>query len=940
MSKKSVSFTLHARDAYKILEVAFSTLINDERNEKNDEGVTSPIQNIRTENLFFDCKFKRLNLFLLLLYLVRMLQLSYLRASIFLLFFFASSLFLLGQKQAPSPLEFSFAEHTKAKEETSFGLEWVQLGPVLNGARVEAVQAHPHQPGIIYAAFGSGGLWKSINNGITWQSIFENVPAMGIGDIALAPSDPNIIYVGTGESLKKPRNFTMPGNGVYRSDDGGENWIHLGLDDTWHIGELVVHPENPDIVLVAALGHFWSPNENRGIFRTIDGGKNWDHVLAIDDHTGANDIVFSPKDPSVLYATVWENYPGITGSQSGVYKSVDAGKTWIKSSNGINISKNTGRIGIAASYQDENKAYVFIDQRNRPSEEGAGEIYVTIDGGLNWKKTHNEKIMSLSVVGWYFVDIYVNPEDDDEIYGLGVRLLHSADGGKSFDFIEGEVKHLNESPAQTLHLDHCEMWINPDNPKELILGNDGGLYHSYDHGESWLHLNNIPTGEFYDVEIDNQIPYNIYGGTQDDATVFGPAEEWSGKFEDKWKYLWIDSWSGGDGCITLVDPNDARTVYFSMQNGGARRRNLNSGESVSIRPKFPKTDKVDLQYNFITPYFLSPHQSNTVYMAGNYVMKSINRGDKWERISPDLIKQRSHTKEEIAAGAMVESAMEQGVLYVGTDRGTLWFSDNDGKNWENRSAGLPEHYIRSIQPSKFSKSRVYLQLTGINYDDLGAYLFVSEDYGKTWTSIKNNLPNQSVNVILEDPTHENILYVGTLRGVYISKDRGAHWSYLGNSMPNVSVADLEIHDGSADLIVGTHGKGIYKMNLVPIYEGLASSEEGSKLFKIAPVSAPKRRDTHRDIDVTTLKKVSISFYLDKGEQVEFQIFDNADSLLYVREFDGQNGFNEWRWDLETSTKDSMLPYFIHYKSYLVTGAYKIKMLTSDGIKEEKFNVID
>ena len=408
---------------------------------------------------------------------------------LFLLVIFSSALnnLLISQNQPISPLMYSYQEHTDLKSTSSYGLEWIPLGPTLNGARVEAIQSDPNNPGTIYVAFGSGGLWKTINNGLNWKPIFENMPSLGIGDIALAPSNTEIIYVATGESLKKARNFTMPGTGVYRSNNGGDTWTHIGLNDTWHIGEIVVHPNNPDIVLVAAQGHFWSSNENRGIFRTDDGGKSWNHVLFIDENTGANDIVFSPANPKIVYATTWENYPNINGKKSAVYKSEDAGLIWNKITNGVTINKNTGRIGIAASYQDKDKAYIFIDQRNQRNGQGAGEVYKTINGGKNWKKTHKENIKSLSVIGWYFMDMYVNPQNDEEIYGLGVRLIHSIDGGKTFKNIEGQITHLTPSPAQTLHLDHCEMWINPYNPKELLLGNDGGVYHSYDGGKSWLH---------------------------------------------------------------------------------------------------------------------------------------------------------------------------------------------------------------------------------------------------------------------------------------------------------------------------------------------------------------------------------------------------------------------------------------------------------------------
>jgi hypothetical protein len=499
---------------------------------------------------------------------------------------------------------------------------------------------------------------------------------------------------------------------------------------------------------------------------------------------------------------------------------------------------------------------------------------------------------------------------------LGVRLIHSVDGGKTFEYIEGKVKHLNPSPAQTLHLDHCEMWINPNNPNELVLANDGGVYKSYDKGSSWLHFNNIPTGEFYDIEVDNKKPYNIYGGTQDDSTVFGPAEELNPDFNDSWQYVWIDAWSGGDGCITLVDPNDENTIYFSMQNGNALRRNLSTGKSVSIMPRFPKKDSVNLQFNFITPYMLSPFNSKTLYMAGNYVMKSIDQGDHWTRISPNLIDETNDPKKETAAGALAESYLDDGTLYMGTDRGTMWRTTDGGKNWKNISEGLSKQYIRSIQPSKHKKERVYVALTGLNYDEFGAFLYVSENNGESWKSIISNLPNHPVNVILEDPDFENILYAGTYRGVYISTNRGEHWTYFGSGLPDASIADLIIEKDSKDFIVATHGRGIYKVNLKPFYEQVNRIEASNYLFDVENIISPKLRDTHKDVDEQSIKKVPFTFWLNTPEKIELSIANAKDSIIWTTSINGKKGFNQHRWNLITKEETSDLPYFIHYKSYI------------------------
>ncbi|MEM6803782.1 MAG: hypothetical protein AAF696_20420, partial [Bacteroidota bacterium] len=758
---------------------------------------------------------------------------------------------MLPAQLPKSPLLSSFETYKKKKEESHFKLEWISLGPSLNSGRVEAVQAHPSRPSTLYAAFGSGNLWKSSNNGNHWKAIFENQAALGIGDFALAPSNPDIIYVATGESLKKARNFTMPGTGIYRSEDGGESWRHLGLEDSWHIGEIIVHPQDPNIVWVAVMGHFWSTNPNRGIYKSEDGGKNWEQVLYLDEKTAANDIVVSPNQPDILYASMWENNPGIYGPNSGIYRSKDGGKNWTKCVSGLPKGNQTGRIGLAISHTNPNKVYALIDNLNKEKQRSA-EIYRSLDGGENWQKTHESDFLFFPGIGWYFTDIYVNPQDDEEIFALGVRLAHSIDGGKSVTYLGGDVFHMYPSDADHLHLDHCELWINPQNPQHLLLGNDGGLYQTFDKGKSWFHFNNIPAGEFYHLSLGPQKPYMIYAGTQDDATVMGPSKAWNPAFADEWKYLWIDAWSGGDGCYTQVDPTDPNTVYFSMQNGAVRRKNMEEDQSISIKPRKEDEQGREVAYNFVAPYFISPHNSNTLYLGGNYVWKSLYQGDNWEIISPDLSISEDSSKRAVATGAIVESRIQQGLLYAGTDKGGFWTSRDDGHNWKEHAQDLPPAYIRSIFPSQHKKSRVYLAANGMNYDDLNAYLYVSENYGKKWKSLMTDLPNETANVIIEDPIYEDLLFAGMYRGVYMSLDRGKSWALLGENMPAVAIADMQIHRQSKDLIVATHGRGIYKLNLLPIYEFIERDVNADIcLFSPSTGVRPKFKDTHRDPDYRT-----------------------------------------------------------------------------------------
>ena len=851
------------------------------------------------------------------------------------------NLYYSYSQQKESPLVNSFHEHIKLKNQSNIHLEWISLGPVLNSARVESIQVDEKNPGTMYVAFGSGNLWKTVNNGITWKPIFENQPSLGIGDIALAPSNSDIIYVGTGESLKKARNFTMPGTGMYRSTNAGDTWEHIGLEDSWHIGEISVHPTNPDIVLVSVLGHFWSKNVNRGIYKTEDGGKSWKHVLYIDENTGSNDIVISNSNPKVIYASMWENNPGISGLNSGIYKSLDGGDNWEKLINGLPYGKKMGRIGLAVSYSNPNKVYALIDNLSKNRSEAA-EVYKTIDGGKLWERTHEDELMIFPGIGWYFADIYVNPKNDEEIYSLGVRIAKSMDGGKTFNNLYGTVKRINPSDAKFLHLDHCELWINPKNPKHIALGNDGGLFVSYDKGESWMHYNNIPAGEFYDITISNEEPYLIYGGTQDDATVYGPAKEWNNKYSDKWKYLWIDAWDGGDGCVTEVDPIDPSIVYFSMQNGAIRRKNMKTGKSISIKPKLPKENSNTLNYNFITPYFISPHNNKTLYHGGNFVMKTIDQGNSWSSISPDLSKSKTLEKNSFSAGAIAESSLQKGLLYYGSDKGSFWVTENDGQSWKENSKNIKDNYIRSIYPSKFSKSRVYMAMSGINYDDLGNYIYISENYGKDWKSIRSNLPNEPANIIIEDLKYENVLYAGLYRGVYISFDRGNSWSILGKNLPIVSISDLIIDEKSGDLIAATHGRGIYKLNLNPIHYSIKKgvSVEKNILFPISDINRPLINDTHKEPISSSAEKLSISFFINKNEKVLTEIYNDKNDLIWRYKFDAKKGFNEFRWDIIYEKTKSNLPYFIHYNKYLPAGKYKLNLKLSDENFEESFNVYE
>lgn len=841
-------------------------------------------------------------------------------------------------QQEESPLITSYKDYQAMRANSSFQLDWISLGPTVNSARADIVQVDHTRPGTMYVGFGSGGLWKTSNNGIRWDCVFQDQASLGLGDMELAPSDPNIIYLGTGENLKKPRNFTLPGTGMYKSIDAGKTWQYIGLEDSWSIAEIAIHPTNPDIVMVAVLGHLWSKNKNRGLFQTKDGGQSWKQVLYVDESTGANDIVISASQPEIMYASMWEVYPGITGKNSSVYRTENNGKDWVKISNGLPIGPMMGRIGLSVSYNNPKKVYALVDNRDKPDGERA-ELYVTNDGGNSWTRTHQQPLAIFSVIGWYFTDVYVNPLNDAEVYCAGVRLAHSIDGGKSFSIIGGEVNRAMPGASRGFHLDQCELWINPTNPNHIAAGNDGGFFVSYDKGLSWFHFNNIPVGEFYDISIDKK-NFIIYGGTQDNATVFGPAKEINLSIPDPWKYLWIDPWDGGDGCVTQIDPIDNNIIYYSAQHGAAVRANLKEDKIVNIMPRLPKEIKDTLNFNYVAPYLISAHQPQTLYHGGNYIFKSANRGDKWQVISPNICKSSSLEKKSFASGAIAESPIKKGILYAGTDKGAFWVSQNDGRSWEENDAGIANNYIRSICPSRFSQGRVYIAMTGINYDDLGAYLYASENFGKTWTSISGGLPNEPVNVILEDPRDENILYAGCFRGVYVSIDKGKSWSYLGKNMPAVAIADLEIHEPTMKLVAGTHGRGIYMIDIKPIHNFLNTklTSENAVLFPVDEIVLPWFHPYSGKPAFETLEKAAITFWLKSDALVKLSVRDQKDIEIWSTPIEAKKGINQFRWDMIIKRENSSLPYFTRYETYIRAGNYNMVLTGGNFAKERSFQV--
>ena len=711
-------------------------------------------------------------------------------------------------------------------------LAWRPVGPVKIGARIEAIAIPPGNTGTIYAGVGSGNLWKTLNNGLTWKPIFEHQSAFAIGDVAVSQSRPEVVWVGTGEAQPRYAGYAYPGTGLFKSENGGDTWQHMGLAETHHIGKVIIHPSDPSTVYVAAMGRQWSTNRERGVFRTTDAGAHWEQVLYIDDSTGVVDLAIDPATPTTLYAWAWQIE---AGARSGFFKSTDGGTTWRQIHAGLPRG-TLGRAGIDVALGDPNVLYLFLDDRapspvkDRPFV--GGTVYRSADRGENWNKVNREDLFEVfGEFGWKFTDVRVDPRNADHLYIMGNRGFESFDGGATWRRFGDRILRLHDTDGRALHLDHHELVIDPSNPDRLLLGNDGGLFMSHDAGQSWLHLNNIPVTQMYFVSTDDQQPYRIFAGTQDDAAVYGPSTaSLDYAVPDPWRSVYLDRWTGGDSYVTLLDPTDDRIVYYEHQNGAMMRMDITGASvlsggpsSVDIRPRLPRGSP-PLRFSWYTPFFISPHDPRTLYAGGNRVLKTTDRGTTWTAVSGELGDPPGADRSTAPTGALtmlMESPRMRGMLAGGTETGRLWLTTDDGANWRRIDAGLPRKWVSRVLFSAHNTATLYVSFTGFREDDTRPYLFMSSDTGRTWRSIVANLPMQSVNVIKEDPLDADLLYVGTDLGVYVSRDRGAQWESLNGTLPSTPVQDLTIQSRESELVIGTHGRGAWILDLAPIRDRAA-----------------------------------------------------------------------------------------------------------------------
>jgi photosystem II stability/assembly factor-like uncharacterized protein len=711
-------------------------------------------------------------------------------------------------------------------------LKWQYVGPTNIGGRCTdvAVVAPKGKNYTMYVASASGGLWKTQNEGTTWEQVFDDAAASAaFGNVAIAPSDPNIVWAGTGES--NIFRSSQAGCGVYKSTNAGKTWQHMGLADTYTIARIVIHPKNPDIVYVAASGHEWTFNNERGIYQTADGGKTWQNILFVNERSGAIDLVMDPNDNETLYAATWQrirlkwndprNSADYTGS--GIQKSTDGGKTWKQINAGLPEARYRGRIGIDIARSNPKVLYAFVDNYEKAASDSGlstsdnygrpssgaikgATVYRTDDRGETWKQVSGmvdstRKYMERlsATYGWVFGQVRVDPNDENTVYTMGLGLNVSTDGGKSF------------KPLRGMHSDHHGLWIDPNNSDYMVNVNDGGAVVSYDRGKNWRSFaDKIHSTQFFNIAYDMSTPFKVYGSIQDHFSWRGVVDLSRGR--NNIRPVEFESAPGGEGASHAIDPTNPAIVYTEQFYGSIIRSDVVKGTTKSLLPRTYE-DEPKLRGEWVAPLMISTHNSNIIYHGMQYVLRSLDQGNTWEQISPDLTYNTASEMGDISYHTLTsisESPLKYGLMYAGSDDGKVHVTRDGGKHWQEIMEGLPyQKWVSRIVASAYDLGTVYMTQNGKRDDDFTPYIWKSTNYGKTWLDISKGIPIGPVNVIREDPKSRNVLYVGTDGGVYVTTDGAKTWNVLGSGLPMTYVHDLVIHPRDNMAIIGTHGRGVW-----------------------------------------------------------------------------------------------------------------------------------
>jgi photosystem II stability/assembly factor-like uncharacterized protein len=734
----------------------------------------------------------------------------------------------------------------KITSDTFGGLYARSIGPATMSGRVAALDVVTTEPLTIYVGTATGGLWRSKDGGNTFSALFDK-HTQSIGAVRVDPSDPKTVWVGTGESWV--RNSVSIGDGVYKTTDGGDNWSHVGLKDSERIARIHVDPKAKDTVFVCATGHLWNANEERGVFKTTDGGKSWKKVLYVDADTGCSDLSMDPQESRILYAGMWtfRRYPDYFnsgGKGSGLYKSTDGGESWKRLDGGLPKGE-LGRIAVMVAPSRAATVYAVVESKDRAKDKQTTALWRSDDAGASW--TEMNQAFNVQVRPFYFATVIVDPKDHLRVYKPGLTLTISTDGGKSFD-------NLFTGGQGGYHSDIHALWIHPQRPNEVLMGTDGGLYFTRNRGGAWVFSRNLPVGQFYKVAVDNQDPYKVYGGLQDNSSWVGPSESWGGIDNGDWIPI-----SGGDGFATFPDAREPSYVYTTIQGGVATRVDLRTGESKDIKPYADKGEK-ELRFNWNAGFVPSANDAATIYIGSQYLMRSKDRGDSWERISPDLTTNDPKRQRQKESGGLSidnstaennttiytisESPKDANVIWVGTDDGNVQVTRDGGKTWANQAAkiaGAPKGaWVSRVAASRYDAGTAYVTIDDHRRGDMKPYLYRTKDFGESWQSLASDKIEGYAWVILEDTSSPNLLFLGTEWGLWISIDGGTQWARFEGGLPaKVAVHDLAIQEREGDLVIGTHGRAVYILDDLTPLRALSADQSGILAKDVAFLPARK-----------------------------------------------------------------------------------------------------
>jgi photosystem II stability/assembly factor-like uncharacterized protein len=791
------------------------------------------------------------------------------------------------------------------------GIEARSIGPAVMGGRIAAIDAVGQDPLTIYIGAAGGGVWKSIDGGLAFKPVFDDYN-QSIGAITIDPKDPKKVWVGTGESWT--RNSVSVGDGLYKTTDGGDSWQKVGLEATERIARIQVSPTDGNTVWACATGHLWDSHPDRGVYKTTDGGKTWKKVLYVDADTGCSDLAIDPQDPSILYAGMWQfrrtPYSFSSGGKgSGLYKSTDGGETWRQLKTGLPAGEK-GRIAVAVAPTRASVVYALVE-----AEDTA--LYRSDDTGESWRKVNDS--FNIQVRPFYFARIVVDPTDFNTIYKPGLSLAISTDGGKSFNAAISLSNGFGGGP----HSDHHALWINPKNPNELLLGTDGGVYMSYSQGRAWHHMGSLPVAQFYHVSSDMARPYRVYGGLQDNGSWSGPSAGLGGGVQNK---DWINI-GGGDGFWAFSDPLDSDLVYSESQGGEVTRRRVSTGEEKSIKP-LPGAGDPTFRFNWNTPIAMSPNDPKTMYMGAQFLFRSRDRGDSWEKISPDLTTNNPKEQRQQQSGGLsvdnssaenhttiysiAESPKDAQVIWVGTDDGNLQVTRDGGKSWTNVAPNVPglakETWVSCVEAGRFDAATAFATFDGHQTGDMKTHVYKTADYGKTWTPLASDALSGYAHVVRQDLVNPDLLFVGTEFGLFVSVDGGGRWARFTGRLPKVAVRDIAIQPREGDLLLATHGRGVYIVDdLTPLRKLTREALDADVTMlpsRPTPMAIPASvQDFPGDDEYVGFNpedSATITYYLKKRHlfgDLKVEIYDAKGTLLSTLPAGKRRGINRVSWPM-------------------------------------------